>query len=32
MRPYILVYRVVGAGSVVIMRVWHAARDRAGSL
>jgi len=31
MPPYILVYRVAGAESVTILRVWHAAQNRPGS-
>jgi toxin ParE1/3/4 len=28
MPPYLIVYRVSGAGAVIILRVWHAAQDR----
>ena len=27
-RPYIIVYRILGRGDVDILRVWHAAQDR----
>lgn len=27
--PYVIVYRIVGTESVTILRVWHAAQDRA---
>ncbi|MEO8713439.1 MAG: type II toxin-antitoxin system RelE/ParE family toxin [Acetobacteraceae bacterium] len=27
-RPYIIVYRVVGTDAVTILRIWHAAQDR----
>ena len=28
MPPYIIVYRVTGADTVTILRIWHAAQDR----
>lgn len=27
-RPYVLVYEITAAGSVTILRIWHAAQDR----
>jgi len=32
MPPYLIVYRVTPSNEVTILRVWHAARDRPGSL
>jgi plasmid stabilization system protein ParE len=31
MPPYIVVYRITGADTVTILRVWHAAQNRPGS-
>jgi plasmid stabilization system protein ParE len=31
MPPYIIVYRISGADTVTILRVWHAAQDQPGS-
>jgi plasmid stabilization system protein ParE len=31
-RPYVLVYRILPGEVVDILRIWHAAQDRAGSL
>jgi plasmid stabilization system protein ParE len=28
-RPYVIVYRIVDSDTVDILRVWHAAQDRA---
>jgi toxin ParE1/3/4 len=30
--PYLIVYRISGVDRVTILRVWHAARDRPGSI
>jgi plasmid stabilization system protein ParE len=31
-RPYVVVYRILPGEVVDILRIWHAARDRSGSL